>query len=463
MAIGQAGSITTNSPTENAPIQIILDEPLTDPVFAFTSTNNGGHQFVIRVVDTQTNADGDVVSFDVIMEEWEYLDGAHPATETINWIAIEEGVHTLSDGRVIEAGTVSTNPGSGNTAVNLNGSFTDAPVVMTSVMSNNDTTTVDSDPLNITSSGFNIQMQEEEAQNDDHASETVGYIAIQGGGSSANGTANTYGNLDHTTDTFSLGDTFNDAIVIGETQTINGGNPGTVEIDGQTNSTVNMHFEEEQSWDNELNHIDETVGIVAFERGLILCFGPDAIITTDRGPTPVGTLSKGDRILTRDSGMKSLSWLAHSHLSATDLAIRPELAPVRLAAGALGNGLPQRPLTLSPQHRILFSGWQAELFFGEAEVLIPAKALINGTTITQSIPPDGIDYFHLLFDRHEVVESNGLWSESLFPAQLELAYLSSAAQRELHQIFPDLRQDLASYGQLARPSVTVREARVLAA
>ena len=51
MSIGEAGSITTNSPTENAPITVTLTEPLTDPVFALSSTNDGDNQFVLRVID----------------------------------------------------------------------------------------------------------------------------------------------------------------------------------------------------------------------------------------------------------------------------------------------------------------------------------------------------------------------------------------------------------------------------
>ncbi|MEL6377278.1 MAG: hemolysin, partial [Pseudomonadota bacterium] len=105
MAFGEAGSITTNSPTENAPITVNLTQPLTNPVFALTATNNGGNQFVLRVIGETLDANGDTTAFTFIIEEWEYHDGPHGAVEDINWIAIEEGVHTLPDGRVVEAGT----------------------------------------------------------------------------------------------------------------------------------------------------------------------------------------------------------------------------------------------------------------------------------------------------------------------------------------------------------------------
>lgn len=69
MAIGQAGTVVTNSPTENAPITITLDQPLTDPVFALTATNNGGNQFVLRVTGQTLDANGDTTAFTFIIEE----------------------------------------------------------------------------------------------------------------------------------------------------------------------------------------------------------------------------------------------------------------------------------------------------------------------------------------------------------------------------------------------------------
>ena len=44
-------------------------------------------------------------------------------------------------------------------------------------------------------------------------------------------------------------------------------------------------------------------------------------------------------------------------------------APVLIPAGALGN---TRDLLVSQQHRMLVTGWRAELMFGEPEVLVAA-------------------------------------------------------------------------------------------
>lgn len=436
MAIGEAGSVTTNSPTENAPITVTLDEPLTNPVFAFTATNNGGNQFTIRLTDQVLDAEGNTTSFTFIIEEWEYHDGAHPATETINWLAVEEGVHTLPDGRVIEAGTTATS--STGSSASFNGSFTDPPVVLTSVMSNNDTTTVDSDPLNITAGGFDLTLQEEEAQDGVHASETVGWIAIQAGGDGSAGTAATHGGVDEQVDTLGLGATFSNAVILGETQTINGGDTATVVIDSQTNASVDLFIEEEASQDSELNHINETVGVIAFEDGLIPCFAAGTFIRTLHGEERVEHLQPGHSLPLWDGGTGRVRLILQRALTAADLQKYPHLRPIRISAGALGQGLPKRDLLVSPQHRMLVASPIARRMFGAAEVLIAATRLteLPGIYVDESV--ETITYVHVVMARHQVIYAEGCPSESLFTGPEALKSLTEAARKELFQLFPDL-------------------------
>ncbi len=453
MAIGEAGNIVTNSPTENAPIRVDYAQPIENAVIALTGTNIGGNQHVLRVI-SQDN-DG----FTFIIEEWEYLDGPHSAVETINWIAIEEGVHSLPDGRIIEAGT--TTADHTTTAVSLTGGFTNAPVVLTSVMSENETTTVDSDPLNITSGGFDLRLQEEEAEDGVHAGETVGYIAIQGGGDTVSGTAGVFGNLDEGVDTYGLGGTFTNAIVVAETQTINGGDTANVVISSQTGSTVDLTLQEETSADAETNHVNEDVGIVTFETGLIPCFCPGTYITTARGDVAVETLRMGDQIVTHDNGLQPLRWVSETVLPVHRLRTEPALRPVRICAHSFGPGQPAHDLLVSPQHRILFRGWQSEVLFGEPEVIVPARALINGHSVQTVLPQEDTPYFHLLLDRHEVVFSNGLASESLHAGTLSKAALAPETREELFTLFPDLRCDDSGYGKTVRRATKVQEGRLL--
>lgn len=451
MAIGEAGSITTNSPTENAPITVTFDQPLTDPIIVLTGTNNGGDPYNLRVTDIQTDANGDAISFTFIIEEWEYLDGPHPATETINFLAIEEGVHTLPDGRVIEAGT--TTATSANSTVSLSGTYTDPPVVLTSVMSNNDTTSVDSDAFNITNTGFTVSLQEEEAEADNHAAETVGFIAVQGGTGAV-----VAGGVNNTVDIIGLGGTFVDPITVADTQTFNGGDPGGIMINGGDGSTtIGVFFDEESSQDTETNHINEDVGAITFEDGVILCFCEDTLIDTPLGPRRITDLQSSDMVLTQDAGPQPIAMICETTCEAPP----PDLRPVVIKANAIAPGVPLTDLRVSPQHRILMRGWQTQLLFGEEELLVPAKALINDQTILTAPPVEKVRYFHLGLERHHLVRAHGLVSETLHAGHVSASGISGAARAEMFRLFPDLRTMPDAWGPTARPCVTVQDGRAL--
>ena len=50
----------------------------------------------------------------------------------------------------------------------------------------------------------------------------------------------------------------------------------------------------------------------------------------------------------------------------------PKVQPVRILAGALGHGMPQRDLLVSRQHRMLVSSAICERMFGLEQVLVSA-------------------------------------------------------------------------------------------
>lgn len=442
MAIGESGTFVTDGSLANPPtFTISLTEPLTDPIFAFTGTSNGGDPYTIRLTGQTFDSDGNTTDFTFIIEEWDYLSGTHPAVETISWLAVEEGVHTLPDGRIIEAGTSSVSSTGQNTggSETFSAGFTDPPVVLTSVMSNNDGTAVDSDPSNITSSGFNITLQEEEAQDGIHGAETVGWIAIQAGGDTTSGTASVTGNsVTHGTSTVGLGDTFSDGVVLAETQTVDGGDTASVMIDGQTGSTVGVFIDEEQSQNTETNHTTEVVGIVAFEEGLIPCFTCGVQIEVPGGSLEIEQLCVGDVVVTKNNGLQRIRWRGKRAYDHAEIVKNPKLRPIRIVAGALGNGLPKRDLLVSRQHRMLVQSKIAQRMFGTSEVLIPAIKLtaLPGIFVDQEV--ESVEYFHLLFDQHEVIYAEGAPSESLLSGPEAMKTMSPEARKEILTIFPEV-------------------------
>jgi hypothetical protein len=349
----------------------------------------------------------------------------------------------------MEVGT--TTATTGTSSVTLNGGFTAPPVVLTNRMSANDPHVSDSDPDNITATGFDGSLQEAENNTSGNSGETVGYIAITAGGDGSSGTAQSYNNLTTSNQTFGLGHNFSDGITLAETQTINGPDPGNVQLSNTASgSTTGAYFDEEDG-DGEGNHVVESVGFVTFERGRIMCFTPGTMITTLRGQVDVARIRKGDQVLTRDQGFQPVRWVNTTTLSRDRLTRDPHLRPITLHKDALGPGLPAADLTVSPQHRMVLTGWQVQLQTGETEIFAPAKALLQADRITQAQSARDTTYIHLLFDRHQVIYANGAPSESLHAAQIDKSEIDPAARHELYTLFPDLANFANSYSPLARP------------
>lgn len=191
-----------------------------------------------------------------------------------------------------------------------------------------------------------------------------------------------------------------------------------------------------------------------------LCFAGGTLIETAKGPRPVQTLRAGDMILTHDRGLCPLRWIGGMDLSAADLARTPRLSPIRIRRGALAPDMPCRDLVVSPQHRILLRSAIVGRMFDAPEVLVAARHLTACPGIDTTNPPEGVSYWHLLFDRHEIVRADGVWSESLFTGPQALLALDDSARRQIVALFPRIaRPDHAPMP--ARPFPSGREARKL--
>lgn len=185
----------------------------------------------------------------------------------------------------------------------------------------------------------------------------------------------------------------------------------------------------------------------------VVCFATGTRIETATGPCPVERLRPGDLVRTRDHGLQPVRWIGGRTVEGTG-----KLAPVRIGAGALG---PHDTVLVSPQHKVLVTGWRAELFFGKPEVLVAARHLVDGHRIRRA-PRPMVGYWHVLLDQHEILWANGLAAESLLPAPYTLASLDEETRAELLAIFPDMAGmwGLGAW-QTARPVLSRREAHML--
>ncbi|WP_126976564.1 Hint domain-containing protein [Frigidibacter oleivorans] len=172
---------------------------------------------------------------------------------------------------------------------------------------------------------------------------------------------------------------------------------------------------------------------------LVPCFTPGTAIATPQGERLVEELRIGDRIITRDNGIQEIRWIGRKSLDHAALGRASHLKPVLIRQGSLGNGLPERDMLVSPNHRMLVANDRTALYFDEHEVLVAAKHLVDNRGV-RNVDALGVTYLHFLFDQHEVVLANGAWTESFQPGEQTLAGMGNAQRGEIFELFPELRQ-----------------------
>lgn len=193
---------------------------------------------------------------------------------------------------------------------------------------------------------------------------------------------------------------------------------------------------------------------------IVPCFTPGTQIATPQGLVDVAALRTGDLVFTRDHGLQEIRWVGKRVLTKDELSRLPHLRGITIEKDALGENIPDRDMTVSPNHRVLVSDAKVELVFGEREVLISAKHLCGLPGISKS-DAETETYIHFLFDRHEIVLSDQLWSESFQPGQQALAGLDTAQRDEIFELFPELEGQPSEVFQTARRVAQRHEAAIL--
>ncbi|MEP2532330.1 choice-of-anchor L domain-containing protein [Shimia sp.] len=239
------------------------------------------------------------------------------------------------------------------------------------------------------------------------------------------------------------------ALPTGEIITLNADGTITVETDEDVGTNVFTYTVEDDDGNSD-------VGFVSLEtsEATTPCFVSGTEIVTKTGMVLVEDLVPGQMVLTRDNGFQPLRWTGKT----SRLAMGRD-APVRFEAGALGN---HDAVEYSPNHRVLFHSQKAALLFGESEVLVKAKDLVNGSTI--SIRENGapVTYVHLLFDRHQIVRGNGMDSESYHPGRETIDCFDAETREEILRLMPNMDAMMGyGFGPAARVSLRKYEAEAL--
>lgn len=180
-----------------------------------------------------------------------------------------------------------------------------------------------------------------------------------------------------------------------------------------------------------------------------LCFTPGTLLQTPSGPQDVAQLQPGDQVSTLDHGAQPVAWIHHSRHRWDVRGLRGR--PVQFKPGSLGNGLPRRTLTVSPQHRMLLHDPE-----GDADHLVPAKAFVDLPGVRVRAGCRRITYIHVMFERHEVVHAEGAACESFYPGSQAV----SALEQEGLSLPSELMRRWAQKACApARPFLTVQDGR----
>lgn len=165
------------------------------------------------------------------------------------------------------------------------------------------------------------------------------------------------------------------------------------------------------------------------------CYCAGSLIRTETGEAPVESLAIGSRVITHSGAVRPVKWIGTRSYAGRFLAANPGAQPIRFRGGSLGDGLPRRDLLVSPEHAMFIDG-----------LLIPARCLVNGSSVVQERGLERVDYFHVELESHDVLLAEGAPSES---------YLDDDSRGLFHNAseFPALYPDAIVSGRFCAPRI----------
>ncbi|SFC74014.1 DUF4082 domain-containing protein [Tropicimonas isoalkanivorans] len=274
--IGESGVVVASQSSANVWQTVTFSETLDNPSVVMSAmSQNGADPFTIRVRNVTDHG------FEYQIDEWDYLDGKHMA-ETLAWVAIESGVHTLADGRTIAAGE--TTVGANRTSVDFGDvSFGKNAVVFGQVTDDGNAFAVNDRIERVGSNGFAVRLEQQEASVGKISAESFDWIAIEKGASSDGtqlaGVTDDAICHDATSIGFAAGMVDESFAFLTDMQTRDGGNSATVGVLAVDADGATIEITEETSKDRETAHCHEVVGYAGFDTGLIYAADiPDLLV-----------------------------------------------------------------------------------------------------------------------------------------------------------------------------------------
>lgn len=260
--VGEVRSVSADDAFTTISFGAEYDNPV---VFVQPLSYLGWEAAVMRIVNvTSTSAT-------IYVQEPNSYGGGHKA-ETAAMLVMEAGQHTLADGRQIEVGTLQSDllSSDGFESISFAQGFAATPIIVSQVQSRKGWDFVVTRQDKAKSSGFDITMQEEESLNGgQHATETLGWIAVDPGVGTWSGFAfeagTTGASVDEVVRTTEFLAPFSAAPnVVAGLSSFRGADPAMIRTTGITAENFSAFVQEEISSDPETNHTFESIDYLVF-------------------------------------------------------------------------------------------------------------------------------------------------------------------------------------------------------
>lgn len=264
-SVGESGFVEVSQVEGRLWHTVRLDGSYSNPVVIMGPASfYGGQPMTIRVKNVKTN------SFEFQFAEYAYQDGWH-TTERLSWIVMEEGVHVLPNGQKLQAGYTSVGRRGGR--VDFSEVFETVPVVMSQVTTYNGSLSTTPAQWNVSGSGFDVILRNQEDNVRHNKSESTAWIAIEKGqGLGAAGAfeiGETGRSVDHRWKSLSFGGTLSHGpTFFAMMQSRFGKDTANIRYRNLSNTGVEVRVHEEQSEDKEMIHTTENVGYLVASPGM---------------------------------------------------------------------------------------------------------------------------------------------------------------------------------------------------
>jgi hypothetical protein len=182
------------------------------------------------------------------------------------------------------------------------------------------------------------------------------------------------------------------------------------------------------------------------------CFLRGTLIRAKESYRPIETLTVGETLPTRFSGAATIRKIISYTIHRDETGAWPEdtrlvrIGPGALGEGALGAGAPARGLFLTEAHAVFLDG-----------VLVPIGSLVNGKTISFDDRAGPLDFFHVEFDSHDVIDAEGALCESRRDPAMEPCAPMVNFNGRRSEILSHLRSGIAPVIDRRRPLDRIRD------